>query len=305
MRYTFVKTLTDLAAKNKDIMLLTGDLGFTVFEEFRDKYPKQFFNIGVAEQNMIGIAAGLALSGKIVFAYSIATFASMRAFEHIRDDIASHKAPVIIVGTGGGLSYAHLSITHHSIEDISLMRSIPEMTILCPCDPYETAWATNLAVQMKKPVYLRLGKKGEPTLHKNKPKLTLGKAHILKEGKDVCILATGNIVENALEAASILSQKKKGAKVVSMHTIKPIDISFIKKAIRQSPYIVTVEEHSIIGGLGSAVAEVLAEETGDRRLVRIGIPDTFPSVIGSQQFLRTQFGLDPQSIASKILRMLA
>lgn len=301
MRYAFIKTLTAEAEKNKNIILITGDLGFTVFEEFKQKFPKQFLNVGVAEQNMMGIAAGLALSGKTVFVYSIATFASMRAYEQIRNDIASHQASVIVVGTGGGLSYGHLSITHHSIEDIALMRVIPGMNIICPADPTETTWATKLCIKMKKPMYLRLGKKGEPGLYKKTPNLKFGKGSILKTGGKIAILATGNMVHTALVTSEILLQKKISATVVSMHTIKPIDRTLILRYAKKYPIIATIEEHSIIGGLGSATAEILSEYNSHARLIRFGVPDILPFEIGSQEYLRKKLSLAPGDIARKIL----
>lgn len=304
MRYAFIKTLTEVARANDRIFLLTGDLGYTVFEEFRDEFPKRFINVGVAEQNMMSIAAGLALTGKIVFAYTIATFASMRAFEQVRTDIASHKAAVTIVGTGGGFSYSYLSITHHSIEDINLMRGIPEMTVLCPADPIEVVWATKTAIAIERPVYLRLGKKGEPNLYKKTPILKLGKGSILRRGRDTVIIATGNLVHTALVAANLLSQKGIEATVVSMHTIKPIDSQLIKKLAKSYKAIATLEEHSIIGGLGSAVSEVISDLPSHARLVRFGVPDTFVFEIGSQDFLRKKIGLDPENIANKIYQNL-
>ncbi len=306
MRYAFIKTVTQEAEKDNRIMLLTGDLGFTVFEDFRDRFPKQFINVGVAEQNMMGVAAGLALTGKIVFAYSIATFASMRPFEQIRNDIASHNASVVVVGTGAGLSYGHASITHHAQEDIAIMRTIPGMTILCPADPIETTWATREAIKLKRPVYLRLGMKGEPNLYQTKPTLHLGKGSMLQKGKGIAIIATGNIVGNALSTANLLAKHRIRPTVVSMHTIKPFDTTLITRLGQTHRLLVTIEEHNIIGGLGSAVAEVLAEQkTAKARLLRLGISDRFVYEKGSQQYLREILGLNPEKIAKTIYGTLA
>lgn len=304
MRIAFVNTLIKEAEKNKDIMLLTGDLGFTVFEEFRDKFPERFINVGVAEQNLMGIACGLAMTGKTVFAYSIATFATMRPFEQIRTDIGSHSASVIVVGSGAGLSYGHDSITHHSVEDISLMRTIPGLTILAPSDPYEVEKLTKEAIKIKKPVYLRLGKRGEPLLHKKGTNLKIGKGIILKNGSDLVIIATGNIVSSALEVAEILSKKNIKAMVISMHTIKPLDIDLIKSISKKFSHIVTIEEHSIIGGLGTSVAEVITENYLKVKLIKLGIPDRFLFEIGSQKYLRKQIGLDPESMAKKLYNLI-
>src|SRR3989344_6055718 len=219
MRDAFIQTLLKEAKKDRSIMLLTGDLGFRVFEEFRNTLPHQFLNVGVAEQNMMGVACGLALSGQKVFAYTIATFATMRPFEQIRTDIASHNVKVVIVGTGAGLSYGHDSITHHSVEDIALMRGIPNMIVLCPADPIETQWATIEALRIPQPVYLRLGKRGEPILYSKDPVLKVGKASILKNGRGVAILATGNIVANAIASAKLLQESGINPLVASIHTI--------------------------------------------------------------------------------------
>ena len=300
MRIAFIETLIKEAEKNKNIMLLTGDLGFTVFEKFQERFPDRFINVGVAEQNLMGIAAGLSFSGKIVFAYSIATFATMRPFEQIRTDIASHNASVIVVGSGAGLSYGHDSITHHAVEDINLMRGIPGMTILCPADPYETRFATIAAIKLKNPVYLRLGKRGEPLLYKKNPKLKVGKGSVLRNGKDFAIIATGNIVSNALESVQILEENNISGTLISMHTIKPIDRNLIKNLSKKYPVIITIEEHSIIGGLGSAVSEIVSEEDKGTRIIKLGIPDRFLFEIGSQDYLRQKIGLSPHQIAKKI-----
>lgn len=304
MRHAFIDTLIKQATKNKRIILLTGDVGFTVLEDFRDKFPTRFFNVGVAEQNMIGVATGLALTGKIVFVYTIATFASMRAFEHIRNDVGLHQLPVTIVGSGAGLCYGHASVTHHAQEDISLMRVVPGMTVLCPADPFEVAWATRTAIRLKKPVYLRLGKKGESVLGKKTPQPRFGKGRSLQIGKDVAIIATGNIAESALQAAQILSQKNITASVVSLHTLKPLDADLVKKLSHRFPLLVTVEEHTTVGGLGSAVAEVLAGEGRNTVLLSLGIPDRFVTEIGSHEFLRERVGLAPKQIAERIWNSL-
>lgn len=303
MRIAFINTLIKEAEKNKDIMLLTGDLGFTVFEEFKDKFPERFINVGVAEQNMMGIATGLAMTGKTVFAYSIATFATMRPFEQIRTDIASHSASVIVVGSGAGLSYGHDSITHHAVEDLSIMRSIPGLTVLAPSDPYEVEVLTKEVIKNNKPAYLRLGKRGEPILHKKGANLKIGKGFILKNGSDLAIIATGNIVSSALEVAELLSKRNIKVMVISMHTIKPLDVNLIKAISRKFSHIVTMEEHSIIGGLGSAVAEVISGDYSKTKLIKFGIPDRFLFEIGSQKYLRKQIGLDSETIARKLYNL--
>lgn len=301
MRTTFIQTLHKLAEGDRRIMLLTGDLGFTVFETFRDRYPRQFINVGVAEGNMMSIAAGLALTGKIVFAYSIATFATLRPFEQIRNDIASHNARVCVVGTGGGLSYSDASITHHAMEDIALMRVIPNMTVFCPGDPTEAAWATRTAVTISGPSYLRLGKQKDMQLYAQVPRLVVGCGSIITSGKDLVVLATGNIVANTRAAVDLLSKKGIEATLVSMHTIKPIDTRWLGQLFHTFRLVVTVEEHSKIGGLGSAIAEHIADMEWRGKLVRIGIPDRFVYTIGSLPYVRESVGLAPEQIAKNII----
>lgn len=304
MRYAFIKTLTEEAQKNKNIVLLTADLGFTVFEGFKKKFPNRFINVGVAEQNMMSIAAGLSMTGKIVFAYSIATFATMRPFEQIRNDIAGHKLPVIIVGTGSGLSYADNAFTHHSIEDINLMRGIPGMSILSPADPHEVIWATKIAVKLKKPMYLRLGKRGEQNLEKVKPALKFGKARQIKSGTNVAILSTGAITPTAMEVVKLLKVKNISSSLFSIHTIKPFDNKMIKKLCLDHSIIVTIEEHSLIGGLGSTIAELLSENINTIKLLRFGIPDEFIYKIGTQDYLRNIIGLSSTNITKRIIENL-
>jgi len=304
MKYAFIKTLYSLAKRNPKIMLLIADLGFTVCEEFRDAFPDRFINVGVAEQDLIGIAAGLALTGKIVVVYSIPTFTILRPFEQIRNDVAYHHLPVILVGTGAGLSYSEEQITHQAIEDITLMRTLPYMTVLCPADPVEAVWATKIAVSLGKPVYLRLGKRGEPIIYTHKPNLHLGKASVLQNGKDCAILATGNIVYHSLLAAKLLAKQGIRSTVASIHTIKPIDRKYILMLARQVPLIITVEEHLLTGGLGSAVAEVLAASHVKARLLPLGINDRYLHEIGSPEFLRGIVGLTPQAIAKRIRQAL-
>lgn len=301
MRKAFIEELTQIASVNKKVILLTGDLGFTVFEEFTKEFPKRFFNMGVAESNMISTSAGMALSGLVPFVYSIATFASMRGFEQIRSDVCFHNANVKIVGTGGGLSYGHAGFSHHSLEDIAILRSIPNMTIVCPSDPVLTGVATEAIANHHGPVYFRLGKKGEPQIYKKKPKFKIGKGIIHKEGKKVSIIATGNLVMSALRTSEILMKQGIPTTVIDMHTIKPIDKGLTQEVISSTQVLVTLEEHHITGGLGSAVAEIIADKPPKAiRFKRLGIPDTFIEKIGSQEYLRDYYGLTPLKISQTI-----
>jgi transketolase len=300
MRKTFVKILTEEAKKDKDIFLITGDLGFMALEEFRDALPKQYLNAGVSEQNMVAMAAGLALTGKKVYVYSIIPFATMRPFEHIRNDVCYQNLNVKIVGIGAGFSYSLYGSTHHGLEDISLMRSLPNMKVVCPGDPLEVEMATRASVKQKGPMYIRLGKAGEPVVNPSLKNLKIGKAVTIQEGKEATLIATSNLLQNAVEAGKILKQKGVSCRVVSMHTIKPIDKGVIIKAAKETKAIVTLEEHSIIGGLGSAVAEVLADENLNVKFKRLGVPDEYPHIIGSQNFLRDKYGLSVNKIVKSV-----
>lgn len=305
MRNAFIKTLELEASKNKNIILLTGDLGFTVFEKFRERFPNRFFNMGVAEANMMGVAAGLALCGKIPFVYSIVPFVTMRPFEQIRNDVCLHKANVKIVGVGGGFAYSHAGTTHHAIEDIAIMRALPNMTVICPADPLETELASRAIIKFKSPVYLRLGKKGEPKIHKTEPKFSIGKGIVIKKGKDIALVACGPITQNCLLAVNELERKGISATVVSMHTVKPLDIQLLDEIIIEHKALFVIEEHNIIGGLGSAVAEYLAENQETRIFFkRIGVNDQYCFDIGNYEYIRDIFNLSPHKISQTIQKYL-
>jgi transketolase len=305
MRQAFIQELTNQSKNNKNIVLLTADLGYTVFEEFKSKYPKQFFNVGVAEANMIGIATGMALSGKTVFAYSIASFATLKTIEQIKNDVAVHNAHVIVVGSGSGLSYSNSGPTHHTLEDLAVLRTIPNITIFSPADPYEVRWSVEQAIKLKKPVYIRLGKKGEPLLYYKKTKLSLGKPSILSEGKDYLIISTGNMVANVVEAEKILKEKGFRGTVVSLHTIKPLDEKVLSSLLKKYKYIFTVEEHTLLGGLGSIISEIMTGyHIKNAELVKIGVPDKFTLIAGDLKFIRDQYGLNSEQIANTIFKKL-
>ncbi len=304
MRKTFVKTLLEEAKKDRDIFLITGDLGFMALEEFRDTLPKQYLNAGVSEQNMVSMAAGLALTGRKVYVYSITPFATMRPFEQIRNDICYQNLNVKIVGVGAGFSYSLYGLSHHGLEDISVMRSLANMTVVCPGDPLEVAMATKASVKHKGPMYLRLGKAGEPIVNLNLKNFTIGKAVIIQQGTDATLVATSNLLQNAVEAGKLLKAQGISCCVISMHTIKPIDKSAIINAAKQTRAIITLEEHNIIGGLGSAVAEVLAENHQNVKFKRLGVPDEYPHVIGSQKYLRKKYGLLASQVAGTVKNAL-
>lgn len=305
MRQAFIETLEELAAKDKNIFLLNGDLGFSVLENFAAKFPERSLNMGVQEANMVGVAAGLALSGKTVFVYSIIPFVTSRVFEQVRNDIVLQAANVKIVGVGSGLTYGQLGPTHHAIEDIALMRVLPTMTVLCPGDPAEAGALTVIAANIKGPVYLRIGKKGEPRVHAKLPKVKIGKGLLVQNGRDATLVATGNMLYNAREAAKILEEKGISIRLISLHTIKPLDTEILLKAARETKAMFTLEEHNIIGGLGSAVAEILLDGGKAPKLFyRFGIRDVITKNSGSQEYLRSIHGLTPDQIAKKVLEMV-
>ena len=305
MRTAFIRTLIDLAKADKRIFLLVGDLGYSVVEPFTEEFPDRFINVGVAEQNLTGIASGLALCGNVAFTYSIGNFPTLRCLEQIRNDVCYHEANVKIVAVGGGFSYGALGLTHHATEDLAIMRALPNMTVVAPGDPIETTLATRAIVDLDGPCYLRLGKAGEPVIHQKPPDFQIGKAVTVHDGRDVTLIATGGMLYPTVQAAEALLRQGIQARVLSMHTVKPLDTTAVMTAARETGTVITVEEHSIIGGLGSAVAEVLAE-SGNLHvsLKRLGIRDTFCSHVGSQQYLRETYSLTEADIITAVKSLL-
>jgi transketolase len=300
MRNAFIAELYDLAAEDDGVLLLSGDIGFKVFDRFRDDYQGRYFNMGIAEANMMGVAAGMAMSGKRPVVYTIIPFLTMRAFEQIRVDVAMQNQPVMIVGVGGGLAYDILGPTHHSIEDVAIIRALPNMTVLTPCDPAATRAATRAAYELNGPVYIRLGKNGEPSLHGNTLEYELGKAVTMRAGRDVTLIGCGPILNVGLQAADLLADRGVSCRVIDMHTIKPFDSEAVLAAARETRAMVSLEEHNIIGGLGSAVAEVLAENASAIPFKRIGVPDVFTYEVGSQEHLFKKHGLTAENIAATL-----
>ncbi len=305
MRTAFIKTLFDLAKEDERINLIVGDLGYSVVEQFQNQFPSRFINAGVAEQNMTGMAAGLALSGKIVFTYSIANFPTLRCLEQIRNDICYHKANVKIVAVGGGFAYGALGMTHHATEDLAIIRSLPNMLVVAPGDAVEAKLATEAIVRHEGPCYLRLGKAGEPRVHEIEPDFKLGEALQIRAGTEITLMATGGILHNTLKAAEKLEEDDISVRVLSIHTVKPLDKEEVLKSASETSAIFTVEEHSLIGGLGGAVAEILAEsEFSGVYFKRLGIESTFISQVGNQEYLREMFGLSPEGIYNSVTSAL-
>jgi len=305
MRNTFIKRLSELAGRNPRIFLITGDLGFGVLEEFEKNFPRQYLNAGVAEQNMTGLAAGLALEGRIVFTYSIANFPILRCLEQLRNDVCYHQANVKVVSIGGGFSYGALGFSHHATEDLAILRSLPEMRVVSPGDLWEATEATEALANLEGPAYLRLDKSYAPSTKRPGEVFQLGKIRTLRPGGDLTLMATGGIVGTTLRAAERLDEKGIRCRVISVHTIKPLDQESILRAARETGGIVTVEEHSILGGLGGAVSECLMDgRVFPRRFLRIGLPDCFSSIVGSQQYLRRRYGMDEGMIIEQVMELL-
>lgn len=306
MRTAFIETLVELAEQDERICLLTGDLGFGVVEVFANRFPKRFINVGVAEQNMTGVATGLALSGKIVFTYSIANFPTLRCLEQIRNGACYHDANVKIVSIGGGLSYGSLGMSHHATEDLAIMRALPNMTVIAPGDPHETRAATAAIVGRRGPAYLRLGRAGEPLVHARPVDLQIGRALQLRDGNDLTLISTGGMLTVAVQAAEMLAAEGISSRVLSMHTVKPLDADAVARAAAETKLVVTLEEHAVAGGLGGAVAEVMAESTTKGApLKRIGLPSALLSVAGSREFLCHRYGLSTPAVTHTVRQALA
>ncbi|HEY0984605.1 MULTISPECIES: transketolase family protein [unclassified Schlesneria] len=301
MRNAFADEITALADQDPRIVLLSGDIGNRLFNDFKDRHPDRFYNVGVAEADMIGIAAGLALQGLKPVAYTIASFAVYRAYEQIRVDLCYLKQPVVIVGVGSGLGYAANGPTHHSCEDLAVLRALPGMTVLSPADAWELRSLLGSAVNLSGPSYIRIGKKGEPTVHAEQPGLTIGTAFPLRQGSDIALLGTGTLLPIVLETADRLQQRGISAAVYSVHTVKPLDEHLLAEVFRNTKLVVTIEEHSRIGGLGGAVAEWRADQVcPGARLLRFGTPDEILHHTGEQEHARHAAGLTPERLSQDI-----
>lgn len=301
MRNSFIQELVNIASDNENIFLLSADLGFGVLDKFWDKYPERFINTGISEQNMTSTAAGMALEGNQVFTYSIANFPTLRCLEQIRNDIAYHNANVKIVSVGAGFAYGSAGMSHHATEDLSVMRALPEMIIFSPSDPVEAKQVTILASKIDKPCYIRLGKGGEEVIHNNDFVMEIGKAYkVFGESNEIAIFSTGAITSEAIKAAKELLMKNIKVVVYSFPTVKPIDKELILKVANKASIIFTVEENNIMGGFGSAVAEVTSEYSTKARIIRIGLNDIYSSVVGTQEYLRDYYGLSSNKIMKRI-----
>ena len=304
MRNSFIEALTALAKHDKDIVLLTGDLGYGVFEEFEELFPGQYFNAGIAEQNMMGLAAGLSLEGKKVVVYSIGNFATLRCLEQIRNDACYHDANITIVANGGGFSYGSLGMSHHTTEDIAIMRALPNMTVLAPCSRQDARDATIQLVNSKGVGYLRLDKSAAQYLGDSQP-FIIGKSVVYRKGSDITLISSGGILKEVILAASELESIGIDVKVVGIHTIKPIDKEEIIRSATDTGGLVVIEEHNKDGGLGSAVAEVCMDAgVMPKKFLRIGLGNIYSSIVGSQQYLRAMYQMDNVAIFDQVKELI-
>lgn len=301
MRDTFVKTLVELAKEDKNIELITGDLGFGVLKPFWEQCPDQFTNAGIAEQNMTTVAAGMALEGKTVFTYSIGNFPTLRCLEQIRNDCAYHNANVKVVCVGGGFVYGSLGMSHQATEDLAILRALPDVVVMAPADLVEAEECAKALADYKGTAYLRLGRGGEKRIHDKIENFQIGKAIKVHDGEKVALFSTGAIFEEVTAAYEMLKEKGYNPAIYTFPTVKPIDKETIEKVASEYDLVVTCEEHNIVGGFSSAVAEVMAEMREKKAyLVRIGLNDEYSIKVGNQKYLRAQYGMTGEQIARKI-----
>lgn len=303
MKKIFIKTLIDLARKDKDICLLTGDLGFSAFEDFAKEFPERFIDCGVAEQNMAGIAAGLALSGKKPYIYSIVPFITMRCFEQIRNDICYQNLNVKIIGIGAGFSYGVFGSTHHAIEDIAILRPLPNIVILSPADLVEAEKLIKESYKNKKPTYIRLDK-SENVLNNNKAKIKISLPNIISKGNDGIIIATGSCLEDAINVTKKLKENGYVFELVSLHTLKPVNQKNILERLKNKKYLFVVEEHKEIGGLSSLMSEIIVKYNINIIFKSFSVSVDYKKNIGDRLFLKKYYGIDEKHIYKNIIKII-
>lgn len=303
MRDAFIRALSELAEQDKRIMLVNGDLGFGVLSDFICRFPDQYVNAGIAEQNMTAVACGMALTGARAYTYSIGNFPTLRCLEQLRNDVCYHNADVTVVAIGGGLSYGQLGTSHFATEDLAVMRSMPGMTVVAPSDPWQAYELTQQLYSRGGPSYLRIDKGSAgvtPT------RVELGRASTVRTGSDIAVFTTGAILSEARAASEVLAAEGISVRIVDVHTIKPFDRDGILAAASDCRRVATLEEHVVTGGLGSAVAEACAEAgLALKSFKRMGLADVFPDVVGDQSFLRARYGLDAAGVASCVRQAVA
>ena len=303
MRTAYLSTLYELAKSDPKVYALISDNGAIVYDQYRKDLPNQYLNLGISEANMIGMAAGMASRGKIPFAYTIGSFLAYRAYEFIRNDVCLQRQNVKIVGTGAGEDYSALGPTHHATEDFGNLRSIPNLTILSPASPIEVMKATRAAYEFDGPVYLRLGTNKEPEVYCNDYEYEIGKGIELKPGRDITVIGTGSILKDVLDVANEMSNKGISVRVINIHTIKPLDKEMIIKAIEETGKIITIEDHNLIGGLGTAVAEVIADYGKGIKYKRIGLSG-FSQGYGKYDEVKEMNGIGKSTLNQVVLGMM-
>jgi len=304
MRNAFADEVTKLAQSNDRVVLLSGDIGNKLFDSMKQVDASRFYNCGIAEGNMMGVAAGMALSGLRPIVYTITPFTTTRCFEQIRIDVCYHKAPVIIVGTGSGLSYAELGPTHHSLEDLAILRSLPGIRVVAPCDANELRSVLRAAIKDFAPTYIRIGKKGEQLIYSDPPDVSIGKSIIVRPGEDVTIICAGTLMGEVVNAAKVLDSHGISVEVVSMHTVKPLDVDYLLSAKSRFKLIVSIEEHGLIGGLGGAISEWRSHGNHLVKHLMFGTPDEFMHEVGTQEYARIKYGLTSEQIVRRIVHTL-
>ena len=306
MRTHFIETVVECAKEDDRIWLLCGDLGYSVLERFATVCPDRFINVGIAEQNMASMAAGLAMTGRIVITYSIGNFGTLRCYEQIRNDICYHDANVKVIAVGGGLVYGGHGYTHHAVEDIAAMRALPNMTVIAPADPVEAQLATRWMLSHPHPCYLRLEMAGESVLHQTPPRFEHGRVIPMREGHEVMLVSTGSLLATALEVSEKLKSQGISAGVASSPFVKPFDNDWLKTQATKVKWIVTLEEHSPYGGLADSVASVLAAMAGARaQLISCHVPESLlKGISGDHAHLRARCGLSAEAILEMITKKI-
>ena len=302
MRKSLVDIFLTKAKTDKRCIFITADLGFNVLDRIYNEIPEQFVNVGIAEQNMASVAAGMALEGKCVFVYSIGNFSSLRCLEQIRNDICYHNLNVKIVSLAAGFAYGQLGMSHHATEDIACMRVMPNVCVFSPCDPLETIAVTKAAMEINTPCFIRLGRGGEPKLWEAFDTFEIGKAYKMFDGDDGVVFSTGSITKEAIDAVEEMKKRGMSIALYTFPTIKPIDEDVIKECAKKYKKIVTLEEHQNVGGFGSAVSEVVSKIKGNRANVEsIGLNGTFTCIVGDTDYLRKRYHLDSTAIVEALL----
>ena len=306
MRDAFIETLTELAEQDPRVVLITGDLGYGVLTKFAERFPGQFVNAGVAEQNMTSIAAGMALSGWRVYTYSIANFPTLRCLEQVRNDICYHDCDVTIVAVGGGFSYGQLGMSHFATEDLAIMRALPNMRVVAPTETWEAQDLVRDMARAKGPAYLRIDKDCGGMARREGERAVVGVARRVRQGSDATIIATGAILREAIAAADQLAAQGVQCRIEAMHTIKPLDCGAILSAAKETGGILTLEEHTRIGGLKAAVAETLLDAGAKPGFFKsVALDDVFPTIVGDQRYLRGRYGLDAAAVERAIVEAFA